>query len=257
MNGRTLKSETLSYGTDESQNLALSWPADVASPRGIVALIHGGYWRSNLHASLMEPLAASLLENGWAVANIEYRRGASGPWPAPLEDCRQALSVVQAVGRERRIQGPVITVGHSVGGQLAILTANLADAVVALAPVTDAERTYAEALGENAAHEYFGTSPAETPGIYRQASAVRQLPIRTPTLLIHGANDSRVPIGHSLDYTRAAQAAGSPVFLREYEELGHLEDIDPLAPHWPDVLTWIAGVSPSESDGATGEQEWV
>ena len=253
MNGRTLKSATLPYGTDDAQHLTLSWPADVASPRGIVALIHGGYWRSNLYASLMDPLAASLLENGWAVANIEYRRGASGPWPAPLEDCRQALGLVETVRRESSIHGPTISIGHSVGGQLAILSADLADAVVALAPVTDAERTYNEALGENAAHEYFGISPAESPGIYRQASAVRQLPIRTPTLLIHGANDSRVPIGHSLDYLHAAQAAGSPVVLREYEELSHLEDIDPLAPHWPDVLTWIAGFSLSETDGATSK----
>ncbi|GAA1497455.1 alpha/beta hydrolase [Paeniglutamicibacter kerguelensis] len=252
MNGHTLNPESLFYGTDEAQHLSLSWPANVASPRGVVALIHGGYWRSSLYASLMEPLAASLLENGWAVANIEYRRGASGPWPAPLEDCRQALSLVEAVVRERRLQGPAISIGHSVGGQLALLTAGLADAVVALAPVTDAERTYNEALGENAAREYFGTSPAETPGIYRQASAVRQLPIHTPTLLIHGANDSRVPIGHSRDYVHAAQAAGSPVFLREYKELSHLEDIDPLAAHWPDVLAWIAGVS--ASDGAKSEQ---
>ncbi|MFF5793326.1 alpha/beta fold hydrolase [Paeniglutamicibacter sp. NPDC012692] len=250
MKGRTLKSESRFYGTDEAQHLTLSWPENAASPRGIVALIHGGYWRSNLYASLMDPLASSLLENGWAVANIEYRRGASGPWPAPLEDCRQALSVVQAVGRERRIQGPVITVGHSVGGQLAILAADLADAVVALAPVTDVVRTYHEALGENAAQEYFGTSPAETPGIYQQASALRQLPIHTPTLLIHGDNDSRVPVQQSLDYLSAAQAAGSPVFLREYNELSHLEDIDPSAAHWPDVLSWIAGVSASASGGA-------
>lgn len=253
MIGRTLKSESVFYGNDEAQHISLSWPADSASPHGIVALIHGGYWRSNLFASLMEPLAASLLDNGWAVANIEYRRGASGPWPAPLEDCSKALIEIATVGRERSVQGPVISIGHSVGGQLALLSADLADGVVALAPVTDAERTYNEALGENAAREYFIFSPAEGPGIYQQASALRRLPIHTPTLLIHGADDARVPIGHSRDYVRAAQAAGSPVLLREYKELSHMEDIDPTADHWPDVLSWLTAISLSSSRRAKSE----
>lgn len=240
MRDSILHSEVLRYGTDEAQQLTVSWPANDSLPRGIAALIHGGYWRSTLHASLMEPLAASLLENGWAVANIEYRRGAAGPWPMPLEDCRRALSLVAALKGEHDVHGPTVSIGHSVGGQLALLTADLADAVVALAPVTDAERTYNEALGENAAQEYFGRSPAQAPSTYRQASAVRQLPVHAPVLLVHGANDSRVPIGHSRDYLHAALQTGSPVTMREYTKLSHLEDIDPLAAHWPDVLAWIS-----------------
>lgn len=243
MNGSTLPSDALHYGPLEEQHLLLSWPGSGVPPRGIVALVHGGYWRSGLNASLMEPLAIALANDGWAVANIEYRRGTTGPWPAPLEDCRRALGLVRRIGWEHVIGGPVISLGHSVGGQLALLTADLADAVVALAPVTDVERTYHEALGEHAALEYFGASPADSPEAYRQASAMRQLPLRTPTLLVHGSNDTRVPVGHSLDYFRAAEDSGSPVALREYAELSHLEDIDPSAAHWSDVTSWMEDVS--------------
>lgn len=250
MNGSTLTSDALYYGPLEEQHLLLSLPGHGVSPRGIVALVHGGYWRSGPDASLMEPLAASLVRDGWAVANIEYRRGATGPWPAPLEDCRRALGLVRNIGREHAIGGPVVSLGHSVGGQLVLLTAELADAVVALAPVTDVERTYHEALGEHAALEYFGASPADAPETYRQASAVRQLPLHTPTLLVHGSNDTRVPVGHSLDYFRAAEESGSAVVFREYAELSHLEDIDPSAAHWSEVVSWMADVSaPAEARG--------
>ncbi|MFL4472829.1 alpha/beta hydrolase family protein [Paeniglutamicibacter sp. MACA_103] len=229
-----------SYGPDEAQHLVLGWPAPGAEPRGIAALIHGGYWRSHLFASLMEPLAASLRAEGWITANIEYRRGAAGQWPAPLQDTAEALVRIKEFKAVQGVGGPLLTVGHSVGGQLALLTARLADGVVALAPVTDVERTYLEDLGDNAAAEYFGSSPAQDPDTYRAASPVQQRLGTTPTLLLHGTDDDRVPIAHSHAFLAAAGAQGSPVELREFTALSHLEAIDPLAVHWAEALSWMA-----------------
>ncbi|MBV1779017.1 S9 family peptidase [Paeniglutamicibacter sp. ABSL32-1] len=230
----------LSYGPDEAQHLVLSRPAPGTEPRGIAALVHGGYWRSHLTASLMEPLAASLRAEGWITANIEYRRGAGGPWPDPLRDTAAALGSLNAMMRRESIPGPLVSVGHSVGGQLALLTARLANGVVALAPVTDVKRTYLEDLGDGAAAEYFGTSPAQAPETYEAASPVRQPLGATPTLILHGVNDNRVPIGHSRSFMATAQSQGSPVRLREFAALGHLEAIDPSAVHWAGALSWMA-----------------
>jgi acetyl esterase/lipase len=233
----------LSYGPDEAQHLALSWPAPGTEPRGIAALIHGGYWRSHLFASLMEPLAASLRAEGWITANIEYRRGATGQWPAPLDDTAEALGRINSFRQAGGIGGPLVTVGHSVGGQLALLTARLTDGVVALAPVTDVERTHRENLGDNAAAEYFGASPDQAPDIYRSASPVQQPPFTTSTLILHGINDDRVPIAHSHAFMAAARSQASPVELREFTALSHLEAIDPLADHWAEALSWMAEAS--------------
>ncbi|WP_411734733.1 alpha/beta hydrolase family protein [Paeniglutamicibacter sp.] len=230
----------LSYGPDEAQHLALSWPAPGTVPRGIAALVHGGYWRSHLFASLMEPLAASLRAEGWITANIEYRRGATGRWPAPLEDTAEALGRINSLRQTEGIGGPLLTVGHSVGGQLALLTARLCDGVVALAPVTDVERTHCENLGDNAAAEYFGASPAQAPDTYRTASPVQQALGTTPMLILHGINDDRVPIAHSRAFLAAAGSQSSPVELREFTALSHLEAIDPLAVHWAEALSWMA-----------------
>lgn len=245
--------EPTPYGPDAAQHVAIGHPAPGTIPRGVAALIHGGYWRSHLYASLMDPLAASLRENGWVTANIEYRRGATGPWPAPLDDVRSALAVVAELRRAEGIDGPLVSVGHSVGGQLALLTAPLVDGVVALAPVTDVERTHRERLGDNAAAEYFGTSPGETPETYRAASPMRQPFGSTPVLVLHGLNDDRVPVSHSRDFLAAANIQVPGVSLVEYDQLSHLEAIDPLAVHWPTALSWMAaapGPTPREPRSA-------
>lgn len=242
------------YGPAEAQHVAVSWPSQQAAPRGIVALIHGGYWRAHLFASLMDPLAASLRENGWVTANIEYRRGSTGPWPAPLNDVRVALEMLSAFGEKHEIGGPLLTVGHSVGGQLALLNAKLTDGVVALAPVTDVATTYREKLGDDAAAEYFGASPEQAPELYREASPLYQSLGTTPALLLHGINDDRVPVAHSRAFLAAGRSQGSAVELLEYQALGHLEAIDPSAGHWPDALSWMAEVpeaTPRESNSAS------
>jgi acetyl esterase/lipase len=242
MTSTTPPAGILSYGPDEAQHLDLSWPAPGTEPRGIAALIHGGYWRSHLFASLMEPLVASLRAQGWITANIEYRRGSNGRWPAPLEDTAEALGLINTLRQTEGISGPLVTVGHSVGGQLALLTAHLSDGVLALAPVTDVERTHRESLGDNAAAEYFRASPTQTPDIYDNASPVKQALGTTQTLILHGKDDDRVPIAHSYAFLAAAQLQASPVKLREFTTLSHLKSIDPLAVHWAEALSWMAEV---------------
>lgn len=75
--------ERIEYGPAESQHFDIAWPSANTRPRGIAILVHGGYWRSALDSSLMAPLILPLTSAGWIVANVEYRRGADGPWPAP------------------------------------------------------------------------------------------------------------------------------------------------------------------------------
>ena len=168
--------------------------------------------------------------------------------------CARPWHCLPAYQRTERIGGPLLTVGHSVGGQLALLAAAPADGIVALAPVTDVEATYLERLGDNAAAEYFGSSPDQAPDTYREASPLHQSTGSTPVLIAHGANDDRVPVAHSRAFTEAARRNGSAVELLEYGSLGHLEAIDPSAGHWPDVLSWMAATperAPRDSSSAS------
>lgn len=158
----------------------------------------------------------------------------------PSVDCHLAIREIMKLQRNRGIPGPAIAIGHSVGGQLALLNSQHVDAVVALAPVTDVVRTFDEGAGEDAAREYFRVAPPDAPEMYRDASAIAQLPTVSPTLVVHGADDARVAVAHSRDYVRHAQHVGSAVRLLELEHLDHLSQIDPAAAHWHEVLGWMA-----------------
>src|SRR5699024_8825584 len=133
------------------------------------------------------PLADDLTSRGWAVANVEYRRGAEG-LTATLQDARAAVDTGRQEARRRGWDGPLVSIGHSVGGQLALLTADLVQAVVALAPVTDLARTRAERLGDEAVAEFIAQTPQEAPGLYAAGSPIARLPVGRPMLLVHGDN---------------------------------------------------------------------
>jgi len=217
-----------SYGADPQQEVAL-WPG---GSRGTIVLIHGGYWRARFTADLMLPLVEPLRDRGWAVANVEYRRvGTGGGWPGTIEDAGAAIDLVRAT-----THGPLVAVGHSVGGQLALLHADRADAVVALAPVTDLVRGFAEGIGEDAVIDFMARTPDEDPAGYAAASPIASTP-SCPVLVVHGIDDARVPIAHTHDYVAAA---GPTVTLREHPELSHLALIDPAAAHWADVDDWLS-----------------
>ncbi|MGL6236540.1 MAG: alpha/beta hydrolase family protein [Segniliparus sp.] len=228
------------YGSDPSQYVDL-WTAGGPSPKGLAVVVHGGYWRAAFTAATTLPLAADLFERGWDVANVEYRRvGAGGGYPATLEDAAAAIGL--AVDEHKRADARVALIGHSVGGELALLNAARADVVLGLAPVTDVVRIFREGLGDNAAVEFIKEGPDREPAAYKAASPRWQLPTRTPVLITHGADDARVPIQHSRDYRAAAEACGDHVELREYALLAHGDQINPAAPHWPDAAKWIESV---------------
>lgn len=233
----------LRYGTFDQQFIEVTFPSAPTEPRGMAALIHGGYWRAKFDRTLMAGIAQDLLSRGWAVANIEYRRvGNGGGWPRTADDAKAALETVRNYTGEHLKVRPVVAIGHSVGGQLAFLGADFVDAVVGLAPVSDITRTEREGLGENAAVEFMGATSAEIPCEYARASPIHQLPTGKPMLLVHGDIDARVPVQHSRDFHAAALKEGDDARIDVVAGLSHLDAIDPRAGHWHNVLRWIGGI---------------
>jgi acetyl esterase/lipase len=96
-------------------------------PAPVIGLIHGGFWRAEYDRHHVRPLANALAAAGYAVAAIEYRRTRrrSPGWPGTVEDVRAALTrlpdLVEAAFD--RPAGPVLLVGHSAGGHLALRAA--------------------------------------------------------------------------------------------------------------------------------------
>jgi len=88
-----------------------------------------------------------------------------------------------------------------------------------------------------AALEFMGGTPEALPDEYRLAAPIDLLPLgpTATALVVHGDADERVPISQSLDYVRAALAAGDQAELARFPAMGHFEVLD------PNHESWLAG----------------
>jgi fermentation-respiration switch protein FrsA (DUF1100 family) len=133
----------------------------------------------------------------------------------------------------------LLIIGHSVGGQLALLNGRAGDAIVALAPVTDLVAGYREGSGDGAVEEFLQASPESRPDLFAEASPIAHIPPPGDVLVVHGRDDARVPVTQSRAYVAASRAAGRDIAFLELPSLPHLDAIDPSAPHWRDVFAWL------------------
>ena len=46
--------------------------------------------------------------------------------------------------------------------------------------------------------------------------------LKIPVMIVHGARDTRVPVGQAEEMARAARASGVPVWLTVYSDEGHI-----------------------------------
>ncbi len=240
---------TFSYGPDDAQVADLFLPSSRRAGGPVVVLIHGGYWQPGYDRSLMVPLARDLVDRGFVAWNVDYRAvGAGGGWPATFSDVASGVDLLAEVGRRRHLDvSRVVTVGHSAGGTLALWAAARrrlpADApgaepriepcaVVSQAGVNDLVGAARQGLGGGAAEQVMGGSPTSVPDHYRLGSPLARLPLGVPQLLVHGPDDTLVPVSQSRTYAAAAKAAGDQVDLIEVPGADHFSVIDPGHKAW-------------------------
>ena len=114
---------TVRYGTDALQ-LVDVWQPKGAGPHPAVVMIHGGCWQTAIaERDIMNWIADDLRSHGVGVWNIEYRgvdRG--GGYPGTYLDVGAAADMFAAKRAEYgfRTDAPVVTIGHSAGGHLAL-----------------------------------------------------------------------------------------------------------------------------------------
>ena len=228
-------SGSVSYGSDELQTLAY-YPADGGS-RAEILLIHGGCWSNAYSRDHLLPLAWALAEAGYSTWLPEYRRvgDAGGGWPGSLEDVAAALARVAD-----QTDGPLLLVGHSAGGHLALLASQEVNpsvaGVLALAPITDLGAYGAqEGSCQAMVSQFLGGSLEEYPLVYREAS-VTPARVSAPARLLLGTEDPIVGVD---------QLAG---FRPEQTQLvagaGHFDLIHPGTAAFPILLETLKTLIP-------------
>ena len=213
-----LTGERTTYGDDPSQYVELWRPEGDA--RGVVVVIHGGFWKAEYDLDLGRPLARDLVRRGWVTLNVEYRRvGNGGGVPETLDDVAAAIDTLRDI--DGLDLSRVVTLGHSAGGHLATWAAARhrfdpwkdgvpVTAVVSQAGVLDLRGGLDAGLGTGAVEAFVGAPPgpsyAET---YDLVDPTRQLPLDVPVWCVHGRDDDVVPLSQSADYVDAGDGGGS------------------------------------------------
>jgi acetyl esterase/lipase len=219
-------------------------------PRGIVVIIHGGFWRAEWDRRHTRPMAETLRAKGYVVATPEYRRtgaagGAAGGWPQTFQDVRDAVTVLPGLldGLGIAAPRPFVLLGHSAGGHLVLWLASEGvdvDRVVALAPVGDLLDAEVRDLDGGAVRDLLGGSSTRHPERYAAADPARRLAApganRPDVVVLHGTLDQHVPVANSDWAERAAL-----VTSKRLDGVGHFELIDPEEPAWREVVAAVTG----------------
>lgn len=131
------------------------------NPRPVVLYLHGGGWTFGSINSCARFCAALALQGNCIVAALNYRLSPEHPYPAPLNDCRDALTYIKSHtiawhGDSTR----VFVIGDSAGGNLALalgMSESGISGVMPIYPVTalypidsPSWKTYAQGYGNDA-----------------------------------------------------------------------------------------------------------
>jgi len=211
---------------DAGMALDVYRPAAAAAP-GLV-FIHGGGWEAK-GKEYYSYWAARYAGMGYVCVSVEYRTSNEAPYPAAVDDCRDAVRWMRARAGELGLDpGRIAVIGQSAGGHLALLTAYApgggadapVQAVVAYYAPTDLADTHLREY--DVVRKFLGAAYGEDPDRYRDASPIAHVrPGLPPTLLLHGTIDALVPIRESERLAAALAEAGVPHYLLRLEGWDH------------------------------------
>lgn len=219
------------YGTNSEQFGDLYLPENHSlqtdlSP--VIILIHGGYWKDNhdLNSYATSELIPVLVESGWAVWNIEYRRmdsegdNVKAPWPSVFADVASAVDALRQFADEYSLDTHNVSViGHSAGGCLALWAASRRQITVA-SPLYDPvplkinnavsiggvlSLTHSEDLCQpKQIMRLMGGSTKDLPERYSACDPAQLYDPSVRTLVIHGEKDQTVNVRQALHYAETA-----------------------------------------------------
>ncbi|MGW0752747.1 alpha/beta hydrolase [Streptomyces sp. NPDC002587] len=247
------------YGEHPDQVVDFYAPrGEARGPVPLVVVLHGGAWRAPYDRQHVTPFVDFLARRGFAVANVEYRRGRSlpnqsaegpvaGRWPETFDDVAAALDALPGLAAAALPQADlrrVVVTGHSAGGHLALWAAARhvlpvgsswrlpapppLRGVVALAPIADFAVAQQLGVCGGASGQLLG-GPEHFDARLPFADPAALLPTGIATAVVQGRGDIVVPQQVAEAYVAAAARAGETVGLTLLDAVGHFPLIDPAA----------------------------
>lgn len=225
------------YGTAEGESLLL----DVARPKGgtgpypAIVCIHGGGWRGGDKISF-RPLIHLLAQRGYVAISVRYRFAPAHPFPAQIEDVKNAVRFLRANADQWDVDPDRIgAMGGSAGGHLALLLgtteesdgfegqgnegySSAVQAVASLVGPTDLTATFPPSV-QQMLRDLVGGDDREA---LRSASPMNHLSAEdAPVLLIYGTADPLVPYSQATAMLAACRRESVEAELITVQGGGH------------------------------------
>jgi len=200
---------------------------EVLQPMPAIVMIHGGAWRTGSKISMLRH-ARRMARVGYVVMAINYRLAPKYPWPAQIEDCRAALGWLHQNAAKYNVDSQRVGVyGYSAGAHLAsmLATTNEQNGMIMIRAAavggTPAEFSWIDDDATTLVY-WLGTSRAEGPDVYRDASPISFVtPDDPPIFGFHGETDMIVPVESARRFHAVLQEQNVSSKLLEVDESGH------------------------------------
>jgi acetyl esterase/lipase len=209
-----------------------------------IVWVHGGAWRSGSKGEM--PLG-DLLEDGFAIASVDYRLSTVAKFPAQAHDIKAAIRFLRGHASELGIDArQIVIAGGSAGGHLAALVgmtnrnrelegaegngdqSSDVQAIVSffgasnLTTILSQSTPHGLSVRVPALELLLGGQPDQKPELAKLASPVFHVDAGDPPLLlIHGDQDPQMPINQTHELVGAYQKAKCRVQFEVIHGAGH------------------------------------
>ncbi|MHC4090925.1 MAG: alpha/beta hydrolase fold domain-containing protein [Planctomycetota bacterium] len=233
------------YGNAGGRDLLLDlYLPEGVNPAPLVVWVHGGAWRTG-NKTAVPPV---FVENGFAVASLDFRLSTEAGFPAQVHDIKAAIRFLR--GERARFglrTGRIAISGASPGAHLASLVGvtnghpelegSIGDylgessdvqAIVSyfgapnLTTILGQSNPHGLGVRQPALELFLGAQPGAVPGIAQLASPVFHVDGNDPPLLLlHGDQDPQMPINQSHELEGIHRQHGLDVQFDVVHGVGH------------------------------------
>lgn len=247
---RYVQTRNIAYGDAGRRNTLDIWrrkdlPLDGRAP--VLLQVHGGAWVIGNKEQQALPLLGHMAENGWVCVAINYRLSPRATWPDHIVDVKRALAWIKANIADHGGDPDFVAItGGSAGGHLSSLAALTANepmfqpgfeeadtSVVAAVPFygvydwTNRDGSGRSDMDDMLARLILKTTKDESPQVWNDASTMSWVgPDAPPFFIVHGANDSLVPVEQARSFARMLRAESKrPVAYAELPGAQHAFEV--------------------------------
>ena len=216
-----------------------------------VIVIHGGGWIEGDKESMLERFCLPFVEQGFVVANVEYRLASAATAPAAVHDVLEAAKCFRDRAVDYKVDpNRIVVAGNSAGGHLAMMVG-----------MTPESAGLGPSIKIAAIVNFYGISdvPDQVQGPHLQSYAVTWIPEQPgrmdlakklspityvrkglpPVLSIHGDADPVVPYDQSVRLTKDLKSAGDQAELITVPGGQHGFPPEEMSKLWPQIFKWL------------------